>query len=116
MRFLLDACASSHSLIAYLQREGHDVLSAAGLAPSLSDDSLLALALKEGRILVTQDKDFGELSFVHELPHGPIVRLVEMTVDQQVAAVAELLRDHGGDLAGPTLVVLSANRVRIRRV
>ena len=115
MRLLLDACASSRSLIAFLCREGHDVLSAADLAASLSDDSLLALALKEDRILVTLDKDFGELAFVHKLPHGPVVRLVDMTVDQQVAAVEELLRDHADELVGRTLVVVSADRTRIRR-
>jgi len=115
VRFLLDACASSRSLVAFLRRERHDVLSAADLGASIPDDSLLALALREGRILVTQDKDFGELAFVHKLPHGPVVRLVDMTIDQQVAAVEELLRDHAGELVGRTLVVVSADRTRIRR-
>jgi predicted nuclease of predicted toxin-antitoxin system len=115
VRFLVDACAASRSLIAFLRREGHDVISAADLAPSLPDASLLALALNEGRILVTQDKDFGELAFVHKLPHGPVIRLVDMTIDQQVTAVEELLRSHADDLVGRTLVVVSIERTRTRR-
>jgi predicted nuclease of predicted toxin-antitoxin system len=115
VRFLLDVCAASRSLTAFLRHNGHDVLSAADLAASLPDDSLLALALKEGRILVTQDKDFGELAFVHKSSHGPVVRLVDMTVDQQVAAIEELLRDHADELVGQTIVVISADRTRIRR-
>ena len=43
---------------------GHDVLSALEAAPGATDDELLALALAEQRILVTEDKDFGELVFV----------------------------------------------------
>ena len=45
-------------------RLGHDVLSASEAAPRATDDELLALALAEQRILITEDKDFGELVFV----------------------------------------------------
>lgn len=81
MRFLLDVCVSSRSLEAFLAGRGHDILSAITIDPKASDDLLLSLALRDERILVTADKDFGELMFVRRLPHGPIVRLVELTVD-----------------------------------
>ena len=73
------------------------------------------LALATDRVLITEDKDFGELVFVRRLPHGPIVRLVEMTVDEQVKGMSDLLAIHASDLVGGVLVTVSRARIRIRR-
>lgn len=113
-KFLLDVCVSSRSLESYLTEQGHEVLSALAIDPSVSDERLLASALEDGRVLVTEDKDFGELVFVRKLPHGPIVRLVELTVDGQVSGMAELLEHHAAVLTGPVIVTLTRGRVRIR--
>jgi len=82
LKFLLDVCVSSRSLEAFLAGTGHDVLSAMVVDPRATDEQLLALALQENRVLVTEDKDFGELVFVRRRGHGAIVRLVELTIDQ----------------------------------
>ena len=64
VKFLLDVSASSRSMRATLTRLGHDVLSASDMTPGAADEEILALAAEEGRFLVTEDKDFGELVFV----------------------------------------------------
>jgi predicted nuclease of predicted toxin-antitoxin system len=115
MKFLLDVCVSSRSLNAFLVGQGHDVVSAVAIDPRASDDRLLALALEDQRVLVTKDKDFGELVFVRKLSHGPIVRLVELSVDEQVNGMAELPEHHADVLTGPVLVTLTHSRIRIRR-
>jgi predicted nuclease of predicted toxin-antitoxin system len=66
-------------------------------------------------VLVTEDKDFGELLFVHRQPHGPLVRVVELTVDEQVQAIGELLDQYADELTGPVVVTISRGRIRIRR-
>ena len=66
-------------------------------------------------VFVTEDKDFGELIFVRRLPHGPIVRLVELTVDEQIAGMAELLEQHAAELTGPVMVTVTRGRIRVRR-
>ena len=71
--------------------------------------------VEDERVLLTEDKDFGELIFVRRLPHGPIVRLVELTVDEQAGGMAELLEHHAYELAAPVLVTLTRGRIRIRR-
>ena len=43
---------------------GHDVLSGLETDPRATDEALLALANQEQRVLITEDKDFGELVFV----------------------------------------------------
>jgi len=114
MKFLLDVCASSRALRALLTDLGHDVLSAFEVDPRASDDTLLALAIQEERVLVTEDKDFGELVFVHRLPHPCIIRFVDMRVAEKVVAMRELLERHADALRAGAIIVVTRGRVRIR--
>lgn len=75
---------------------------------------ILEHALNRDQVLITADKDFGELVFVGRKAHGPIVRLVELTVDEQLRALTDLFDQHGHELTGPTLVTVALGRVRIR--
>ena len=114
MKFLLDVCASSRALRALLTDLGHEVLSALEVDPRAADDALLALALREERVLVTEDKDFGELVFVRRLPHPCIIRFVDMRVEEKVAAMRELLERHADALRAGAFIVVTRGRVRIR--
>jgi predicted nuclease of predicted toxin-antitoxin system len=76
---------------------------------------LLDLAFQEKRVLVTEDKDFGELVFVHRLPHPSIVRFVEMRVEDQVKAMQELLTRYPEELEAKALIVVTTGRIRIRQ-
>ena len=115
MRFLLDVCAASRRMQDALAAQGHDVLSALERNPRATDEELLALAMEEGRILVTEDKDFGELVFVRRLPHPCIVRFVEMTAAEKVTAMRELIQQHPDLMSEGALIVVTRTRVRIRR-
>jgi len=72
-------------------------------------------AMQNNRILVTSDKDFGELAFVRKLQHGVIIRLAEMTIDEQVHAMAEVVQSHGATLTGRLIVTIGRGRARFRR-
>jgi predicted nuclease of predicted toxin-antitoxin system len=60
--WLADECIAA-SLVRELRGAGHDVLYIAEFAASVSDVEVIALAVREGRLLLTADKDFGELVF-----------------------------------------------------
>ena len=62
MRWLVDECVDS-TLVAHLRGAGHDASYVAELAPSTSDAEILRRALAETRLVLTDDKDFGELVF-----------------------------------------------------
>lgn len=62
MLWLADECVTA-SLVRELRGAGHDVLYIAEFAASLSDVEVMALAFREGRLLLTADKDFGEPVF-----------------------------------------------------
>ena len=114
MKFLLDACAASRALQEALTTLGHDVRSARGEYARASDEALLALAYEERRVLVTEDKDFGELIFLRRLPHPCIVRLVELRVAEQVDGMRDLIERHSDALRAGAIVVVTRRRVRIR--
>ena len=93
---------------------GHDVLSGVEIDPRASDETLLALANREQRVLITEDKDFGELVFVRRLPHPCIIRFVDMQVAEKVAAMRELLEQHADAIHEGALIVVTRRRMRIR--
>jgi predicted nuclease of predicted toxin-antitoxin system len=45
------------------RQAGHDLTWVSELSPGADDDAVLATSLAEGRVLVTLDKDFGEMAF-----------------------------------------------------
>ena len=63
MRLLVDA-SSDARLVLYLQSLGHDATRIGTHYPAdLPDWEVLAIAHREGRILITDDRDVGELIF-----------------------------------------------------
>ena len=115
MKFLLDVCASSVTMRAMLIGRGHDVSSVAERDPRASDVEVLAMAVEEGRILITEDKDFGELVFVRRLPYSCIIRFVDMRVEEKVSAMRGLLEHEADSMHQGVLIVVTQSRVRIRR-
>lgn len=93
---------------------GHDVVSAAEGDSHATDETLLALAHRERRVLITEDKDFGELVFVRRLDHPCIIRFVEMRVAEKVAAMHELIEQYSDAMHARALIVVTRKRVRIR--
>ena len=116
MKFLIDVCADSRTLRAALAELGHDVLSAREGFGDASDEELLELARKESRVLITEDKDFGELVFLWGLPHAGIVRLVEMTPNERAVAMRMLIERHAEAMREGAIIVVTEKRVRVRSV
>lgn len=99
---------------ATLLENGHDVVSAIDIDPGATDEALLALAYDDDRVILTEDKDFGELVFVRQLPNPCIVRFVGMPISEKVAAMLELIEQYSASMRSGTLIVVSPSRIRIR--
>ena len=115
MRFLLDESAE-YRLAAFLKGLGHDVTAIARDYPaSLEDADVLAIAAREGRILITNDQDFGALVVREGRPHAGVIlfRVRPATVAAQRDRLGQVLAQHADDL-GHVLVV-ERDRVRVRR-
>lgn len=113
MKVLLDACLSPQAK-SELEAAGHDALWAGDWSEDPGDAAILARANQEGRVLVTLDKDFGELGVLHNAPHRGIVRLVNFRSHQQGRACAEILAHYADDLGRAAIITAEPGRIRIR--
>jgi predicted nuclease of predicted toxin-antitoxin system len=99
-----------------LRLDGHDVVYVAELSPSVPDEVVLQLANARSAVLLTADKDFGELVFRQGLVHSGVllVRLAGLGNATKAEVVAEVCRDRTAELPG-AFSVISPGQVRIRR-
>ena len=104
------------SVVARLREAGHVVLAVAEMEPSISDDVVLAKANAENAILMTEDKDFGELAFRQSLAHHGVilVRLAGLPGATKATALIHLFEEHGHELTG-SFTVVSPGLLRIRK-
>jgi predicted nuclease of predicted toxin-antitoxin system len=113
VKLLLDTCVASHAR-SVLVSSGHDVEATIDWPKDPGDDEILAYAFRNGRVLVTLDKDFGELAIVHGRPHSGILRLVDVRADLQGPYCANAIARYGSELARGAIVTVEPTRVRVR--
>jgi len=114
MKFLADECCDA-KLVEVLRADGHDVLYAIESLRGATDDELLTRAFSEGRILLTEDKDFGELVYRLRRPARGIVLLRFDVADRAFKAprLRYLLERKAQRLPG-AFVVLEVDKIRFR--
>ena len=114
MRFLADECCDA-ALVDALREDAHDVLYAVESLRGVSDEVILSRAFSEGRILLTEDKDFGELVYRLKRPARGIVLLRFDVADRdlKIPRLRHLLKWQGERLPG-AFSVLEPDKVRIR--
>jgi len=64
MRFLADE-SCDFAIVRALRANRYDVLSVSEITPRAEDTDVIKLAVREERILLTEDKDFGQLVYAH---------------------------------------------------
>jgi len=103
------------AIVARLRGDGHDVVYVAELSPGIPDDVVLELANADERVLMTADKDFGELVFrLHRTAFGVLlVRLTGLPSSSKAHTVAQAIGEHGDEMTA-AFTVLSPGLIRIR--
>lgn len=102
-------------IIAALRAAGHDVLAVVELAPGIDDETVLNLANQHHALLLTADKDFGELVYRLRRVHWGVVliRLAGVNPQDKAALVARVVHLRIMELPG-AFTVVSRRSVRIR--
>lgn len=117
MRFLVDECLS-RTLVNTLCERGHDVEFMRDGARGLSDRMVLALATGANRLLISEDRDFGVLTFRNRQPAlGVIVVTVsafQWPADQLAKHVADIV-DQLGETCVGCLTTIEPGRHRQRK-
>lgn len=114
MRFLANENVAGDTVFA-LREKGHDVVWIRTDMPGSKDEDILTRTVAEGRILITFDKDFGELAFQAHLPAKCGIILVRISapsspfISNAVITAIESRSDWAGHFA-----VVEEHRIRMR--
>jgi predicted nuclease of predicted toxin-antitoxin system len=115
MKFLLDESCDT-AIATALDKEGHDVSRVSQVSRGATDEEVVKLALEQNRILLTEDKDFGQLVYatgeetcgviLFRFPFGEREVMARKTIEL-VEVEKEKLQE--------SFVVLELDKIRIRR-
>ena len=99
MRFLVDFNIG-RAVVDYLRQAGHDTASVGDADPRMSDVSILLWAVREQRIVVTMDTDFGELVYHSGHSHSGVLllRMPGARREMKVRIMRWILEHHASDL------------------
>jgi predicted nuclease of predicted toxin-antitoxin system len=112
--FLADE-SCDFAIIRALRAEGFYVVSVAESYPALVDEKILEIAYREKRLLLTEDKDFGEWVFSHgKQMCGIVLFRYPARLRHSIANLTvELVKEHGLSLIN-NFTVIEPGRARIR--
>ncbi|MDP2957964.1 MAG: DUF5615 family PIN-like protein [Longimicrobiales bacterium] len=108
--------AVDRPIVDALRADGHEVHYIAEMDPGVSDEEVLAKANGLAAVLVTLDKDFGELVFRQgRVTAGVLLlRLSGTTPEEKQRATVTVMREYGAEMSG-SFTVMTPTRVRMRR-
>jgi predicted nuclease of predicted toxin-antitoxin system len=115
MRFLADE-SCDFSVVRALRAAGHDVVAVAEVALSADDSVVSDLAVRQRRILLTEDKDLGQLVFAQAQPSGGVLFIRYPAAARRTLpkVILDLVAEVGSDLSG-CFVVVQPGRIRMVR-
>ena len=115
MRFLVDECTGP-AVARWLRAQQHDVFSVYEEARGIDDDEVIQRAFAETRILITNDKDFGEKVYREQLPHRGLIllRLADERPTTKIDVLQRLLSTYP-DRIPDQFVVVTETKIRFAR-
>lgn len=113
MRFLVDECVGP-TVALWLHKQNHEVFSVFEKWRGASDDEIIHKCHDENYILITSDKDFGEMVFRSRKVHSGIIllRCEPNTFQQKITVLKKLLENFPEKLSN-NFVVVTNDKVRI---
>ena len=113
MRFLVDECTGP-AVAQWLCRQNHDVVSVFDEIRGADDRNVIQKAYEQNRILITNDKDFGELVFREKKPHKGVIllRLDDERPANKISVLQRLIEKYEKSLPG-NFIMVTETTVRI---
>ncbi|MCU0353921.1 MAG: DUF5615 family PIN-like protein [Cytophagales bacterium] len=94
LKFVADVGVGK-SVEMYLQKSGYEVIAVRDINPSMPDLDILRLATEEGTMVITMNKDFGELIYSkQEKHHGVLLLRMEEATGAEKVKVVEYILNH----------------------
>lgn len=113
MKFLVDECTGPR-VTHWLLEKGHDVFSVYEEARGADDNWIINKANTENRIIITVDKDFGELVFRKGESHKGIIllRLENQRAENKINKIDDLLKNYS-DKIKDNFIAVTEDTIRI---
>ena len=114
MRLLVDENVA-RDIIDWLRTSGHDVTWASEMQPGALDEQWAAIAEREDRIVLTQDKDFGEIVFRDRGSQCGVIlmRLENLTAHESLLRLQSAWSVIEAN-PGRVFIVISESKIRVR--
>lgn len=102
------------SVIDQIKEDGYDTLSIKATAPGISDLEVIEIVSKHSGLLITEDKDFGELVFAHGFDQISVVllRLNKADYNSVMNALVQAIRTYY-ERTGGLFITIDRNKVRV---
>jgi predicted nuclease of predicted toxin-antitoxin system len=103
-------------IVEQLRQDGHAVLYIAEMEPGITDEAVLERANEKNALLLTADKDFGELVYQQDLLSAGgvvLIRLAGLSAERKAQITSEVFHRRAGELPR-AFTVISPGAVRIR--
>jgi predicted nuclease of predicted toxin-antitoxin system len=112
MKFLVDECVGP--VVAQWLKQKYDAISIYDYLTGIDDNDVLQKAFLENRILITSDKDFGEIIFKSKKQHCGIIllRLDDERPSNKIVVLDSVLQRHSEELFG-NFVVITEKTIRV---
>ncbi|OGB86640.1 hypothetical protein A3J41_03535 [candidate division TM6 bacterium RIFCSPHIGHO2_12_FULL_38_8] len=110
MKLLIDECVGP-SVVRWLKEQNHDVVSIYDDFAGMKDVHVLQKSVTENRILITHDKDFGELIFKKKYQHCGILflKLLDQQPTSTMRILERIITKHSNDLRNNFVIVTEVN-------
>lgn len=115
MKFLADENFEPQ-FVENLRQEGHEVIFLDEYEAGIEDAEVLGIAVKENAVIITNDKDFGELVFRHSKNSRGVIllRLYDLKLTERIEITIRAIRKHEPEIEN-AFTVISENSIRIRK-
>ena len=102
-------------IVDQLRISGHNVNYVLEMSPGIDDKEIIQQANKNNALLITSDKDFGELVFRQKLVHNGVIliRLHGLSPEKKAEIVLKFLQDYKSKISN-AFSVISKSSIRIR--
>ena len=116
LKFIVDVGVGK-TIERYLQKEGYDTKAVRDVDPSMEDEQIIRVAVTEKRIVITMDKDFGELVYHSSMEHCGVLllRLEDANGAENLEVIQSIMKNYSDRLMN-CFCVFQNDKFRIRKI
>ena len=115
LKFLIDVGVGT-GIEKYLREEGYDTKTVRDIDPCMEDEKIIRTATSENRLVVTMDKDFGEMVYHFSMKHCGVLllRLEDANGTEKLQVIRHIMEKYSSQIKN-CFCVFQNGRLRIRK-